>query len=290
MKKFLVCCLLAVNIFFISCDSPKKHWENALEKFNNKDYVEAENILNNLVAKYPTSEFAEKAKEKTVEIYWNRAIDKFSDKKYEESENILNTIIERNSNSNFAEKAKEKITEINLIKNKIKAKNIIAAIKNNKGNIINGTTTMLQVVIDTIGEPVKTFEDNTHNILLYGDEAKDASNDNLQDVSFVVKVPILGAKSIKSLSATLNSGKKINKGIAKVVCAEISRIEKETEEELMYAMSGGYGYYGGSAGYQIGSDIANRMTRKLEKVISYDHIFNLQFERLQILSYDKKIV
>ena len=112
MKKFLLCFLLFVGIFSISCDSPKKHWENAIEKFNNKEYVEAENILNNLIIKYPASEFVEKAKEKTAEIYWNRACESFNNKEFEETEIILNNLINKFPTSVFIGKAKDKIAEI----------------------------------------------------------------------------------------------------------------------------------------------------------------------------------
>ncbi|WP_372518922.1 tetratricopeptide repeat protein [Candidatus Ruminimicrobiellum ovillum] len=293
MKKILVCCLLLFCILLVACDSPKKCWDNAIEKLNNKAYVEAETILNSLIEKYPTSEFAEKAKEKTAEIYWNRATDKFNNKDYEESEKILNDIIEKYSTSEFAEKAKEKIAEINLTKNKIKAQSVVDAIKSNKVKIMNGTTTMLQVVIDAIGEPVKSFDDNSHNILLYGEEAKEVSKDNLTIVPFIVKVPILGAKTIKSMSSTFENGKKINKGIGKVICAELNKIEQETSAEFsnaMYRLSRGYGYYNDADAYQMGANIANKMAAKMEKVISCEHIFNIQFERLQIYSFDKKLV
>lgn len=284
MKKILAYCLLFICIFLVSCDNPEKNYNKAMEKFNNKAYTEAETLLSKLIEKYPSSEFAEKSKEKTAEIYWIRAMEKFNNKDYIETKNILNGIIEKYPGSYFAKESEQALK-------RFKAQDVIDAIKNNKNSIEDGTTTMLQVVIDTIGEPTKTFDDETYNILLYGEEAKDAKEENLNSVSFVIKVPILGAKTIKSMSTAFENGKKINKGIGKVICAELNAIEKETREEINNAIYN-YSSYGGgyASGYQIGQQIGVKMAAKMDKAISCEHIFNIQFEKLQIWFFDERIV
>jgi tetratricopeptide (TPR) repeat protein len=293
MKKILMTSLLFVSIFLVSCGSPEKSWNKAIESFNNKNYAEAETILNSIIEKYPTSEFAGKSKEKIAEIYWNRAIESIDNQNYAEAETILNSIIEKYPTSEFTTKSKKVIQELQIAKMKSKAKDVINAIRRRKNEIMNGSTTMLQVITDTIGKPDKTFDDKNNNILLYGEEVSEAKKENLKSFSFVIKVPILGAKTIKGMSVAFQNGKRINKGIGKLICAQLNKIDKETSAEFnsaMYRMSAGYGYYSNADAYQTGVNIANKMTVRIERAISCEHIFDLQFERLQIWSFDRRLV
>ncbi len=98
MKKIKIVIFLFLAIFFVSCnndefnklkseneklktkiqileqennklkETAEIYWQKAIEKFNNKNYIESKEILNKLIENFSTSNLIEKAKEKIKEI------------------------------------------------------------------------------------------------------------------------------------------------------------------------------------------------------------------------------
>ena len=98
MKKIKIVIFLFLAIFFVSCnndeinklkseneklkakiqmleqennelkETAEIYWKNAIEQFNNKNYIEAKEILNKLIENFSMSNLIEKAKEKINEI------------------------------------------------------------------------------------------------------------------------------------------------------------------------------------------------------------------------------
>lgn len=73
-------------------ETPEIYWQNAIEKINNKNYLEAKEILNKLIENFPASNLVKNAKDKTKEI---NLIEK---KKEEEEKKAIKSLYKELSN------------------------------------------------------------------------------------------------------------------------------------------------------------------------------------------------
>lgn len=74
-------------------ETPEFYWQNAIERFNNKNYTETKEILNKLIEKFPTSNLVKNSKEKIKEI---NLIEK---KKKEEEQKIIKSLPKQIANA-----------------------------------------------------------------------------------------------------------------------------------------------------------------------------------------------
>lgn len=254
-------------------ETPEIYWQNAIEKFNNKNYTETKEILNNLIEKFPTSSLVKTSQDKIKEINLiekkkkeeeqriikslpkqitnaknaiaaEKILDDL-DNKYDDSYSELKNIIKKErdkvrekegkriiaslpkkiKNSKSALDAEKMLEDIgakygsypgvqqsiegekNKIKEKIekekeeqkyieKAEQIVNAIRNKKYEIMNGDTTMYEVITKTIGKPVQTLSYNLvydYEVLIYGKTIKEGrlALGQRNTVPFRIELPLI---------------------------------------------------------------------------------------------------
>ena len=77
-------------------ETPEIYWQNAIEKFNNKNYKETKEILNKLIEKFPTSSLVKISQDKIKEI------DLIEKKKKEEEQRIIKSLPKQIANAKNA--------------------------------------------------------------------------------------------------------------------------------------------------------------------------------------------
>ncbi len=87
-------------------ETPEIYWQNAIEKFNNKNYTETKEILNKLIEKFPTSSLVKTSQEKINEI---NLIEK---KKKEEEQRIIKSLSKQIANTKNALTAEKLLNDL----------------------------------------------------------------------------------------------------------------------------------------------------------------------------------